>query len=398
MKRIVLFVEDDLPAILLAVMVAVLSAEVFARYLLSHSILGATEIANYASVCWLVYLAPSASCAADAISASTRFVCACNRAAGRCLDLAYEHDHGGHVDPAGSACVDMRQPHQLLSAAGDGPVRQVLAIAVLVGMAGMLAHVLLHLVAARCAERSRRLRRRAGEPGGTGRHRTGEGLGIMTIILLLLLMIALIAIGLPIAFSLLITSIVYFTVTPSLDIIVVQRMVTSLASFPLLAVPFFVLAGTIMVRGGIAERLIGFADVLVGHLRGGLAQVNVMNSVLIGGMSGSASADAAIDSKVLVPIMRRKGYSNGFASALTATSSVFSPLLPPSISLVIYGVRADFSIGESLHGRHRCVGRHAGRDDAHRAYPVDPQRLCSVARPRRIGKSGWPFGLPSSLS
>lgn len=168
----------------------------------------------------------------------------------------------------------------------------------------------------------------------------------MTIILLLLLMITLIAIGLPIAFSLLITSIVYFTVTPSLDIIVVQRMVTSLASFPLLAVPFFVLAGTIMVRGGIAERLIGFADVLVGHLRGGLAQVNVMNSVLIGGMSGSASADAAIDSKVLVPIMRRKGYSNGFASALTATSSVFSPLLPPSISLVIYGVMADVSIGD----------------------------------------------------
>lgn len=168
----------------------------------------------------------------------------------------------------------------------------------------------------------------------------------MTMVLLMLLMIGLIAIGLPIAFTLLVTSIAYFTVTPSLDIIVVQRMVTSMASFPLLAVPFFVLAGTIMVRGGIAERLIGFADVLVGHLRGGLAQVNVMNSVLIGGMSGSASADAAIDSKVLVPIMRRKGYSNGFASALTATSSVFSPLLPPSISLVIYGVMADVSIGD----------------------------------------------------
>lgn len=168
----------------------------------------------------------------------------------------------------------------------------------------------------------------------------------MTIALLILLIVGLIAIGLPIAFALLATCLVYFTVTPALDIIVVQRMVTALASFPLLAVPFFVLTGTIMARGGIAERLIGFADVLVGHLRGGLAQVNVMNSVLIGGMSGSASADAAIDSKVLVPIMRRKGYSNGFASALTATSSVFSPILPPSISLVIYGVLADVSIGD----------------------------------------------------
>lgn len=168
----------------------------------------------------------------------------------------------------------------------------------------------------------------------------------MTIALLILLMLVLIAIGVPIAFTLLVTCLVYFSITPSLDIIVVQRMVTALASFPLLAVPFFVLAGTIMARGGIAERLIGFADVLVGHMRGGLAQVNVMNSVLIGGMSGSASADAAIDSKVLVPVMRRKGYSNAFASALTATSSVFSPILPPSISLVIYGVMADVSIGD----------------------------------------------------
>ena len=168
----------------------------------------------------------------------------------------------------------------------------------------------------------------------------------MMIAVLILAMLVLIALGTPIAFAMLAVTLYYFSVTPSLDIIVVQRMVTALDSFPLLAVPFFVLAGTIMARGGIAERLIGFADVLVGHMRGGLAQVNVMNSVLIGGMSGSASADAAIDSKVLVPIMRRKGYSNGFASAVTATSSVFSPILPPSISLIIYGVMSDVSIGD----------------------------------------------------
>lgn len=164
--------------------------------------------------------------------------------------------------------------------------------------------------------------------------------------LLTLLLLGLICVGVPIAFAMLATCLIYFAIMPSIDIVVVQRMVTALNSFPLLAVPFFVLTGTIMARGGIAERLIGFADVLVGHMRGGLAQVNVMNSVFIGGMSGSASADAAIDSKVLVPVMRRKGYSNAFASALTATSSVFSPILPPSISLVIYGVMANVSIGD----------------------------------------------------
>jgi tripartite ATP-independent transporter DctM subunit len=168
----------------------------------------------------------------------------------------------------------------------------------------------------------------------------------MTLILVALLLLLLIGMSVPVAFAILGASIGYFLVTPSLDIIVAQRMVGSLESFPLLAIPLFVLAGTIMAQGGIAERLIGFADVLVGHMRGGLAQVNVINSVLIGGMSGSATADAAIDSKVLVPIMRQKGYSNGFASALTATSSAFGPLLPPSISLVLYGVMANVSIAD----------------------------------------------------
>lgn len=166
------------------------------------------------------------------------------------------------------------------------------------------------------------------------------------IAILIILLLVLFVIGVPIAFSMLIVSLVYFAVTPSSDIAVVQRMVTALNTFPLLAVPFFVLAGTIMARGGIAQRLVDFADVLVGHMRGGLGQVNVMNSVLLGGMSGSATADAAIDSKVLVPIMVRKGYPLGFASAVTATSSLFSPILPPSISLIIYGIMASVSIGD----------------------------------------------------
>jgi tripartite ATP-independent transporter DctM subunit len=94
----------------------------------------------------------------------------------------------------------------------------------------------------------------------------------------------------------------------------------------------------------------GFASVLVGHFKGGLAQVNVLNSLLIGGMSGSAQADAAIDSKVPVPIMRKHGYSNPYASALTAASSSTSPILPPSIGLILYGVLANVSIGDLFLG------------------------------------------------
>lgn len=168
----------------------------------------------------------------------------------------------------------------------------------------------------------------------------------MTFLFILAVLLVLLIIGVPVAFSLLASSLLYFLAQPGLDMIVPQRLLGALDSFPLLAVPFFVLAGTIMARGGIADQLIGFCNLLVGRFRGGLAQVNVLNSFLIGGMSGSASADAAIDSKVLVPVMRRKGYSNGFASALTAASSTLSPILPPSISLIIYGVMTNVSIGD----------------------------------------------------
>lgn len=168
----------------------------------------------------------------------------------------------------------------------------------------------------------------------------------MTFLTILAVLLLLLAIGVPVAFSLLAAALLYFMGQPGLDMIVPQRLLGALDSFPLLAVPFFVLAGTIMARGGIADDLIGFCNLLVGRFRGGLAQVNVLNSFIIGGMSGSASADAAIDSKVLVPVMRKHGYSNGFASALTAVSSTLSPILPPSISLIVYGVMTNVSIGD----------------------------------------------------
>lgn len=159
------------------------------------------------------------------------------------------------------------------------------------------------------------------------------------------LLAAALVFGAPIAFGLLAAALVYFVVSPVPDVIVVQRMISGVESFPLLAVPLFVLTGTAMARGGIATRLLDFADGLVGHLKGGLGQVNVLNSVLMGGMCGSANADAAIDAKVLVPVMVKKGYGRDFASALSAASGVITPILPPGIGLIIYGLLAQVSIG-----------------------------------------------------
>ena len=170
------------------------------------------------------------------------------------------------------------------------------------------------------------------------------------ILILLAVLLILLALRVPIYIALLAISMGYILMEPTGMTVIVQRMSSGLESFPLLAVPLFILAGSIMAGGGLAERLMGFASVLVGHFRGGLAQVNVLNSLLIGGMSGSAQADAAIDSKVLVPIMRKHGYTNAYASALTAASSTISPILPPSIGLILYGVLASVSIGDLFLG------------------------------------------------
>jgi tripartite ATP-independent transporter DctM subunit len=160
----------------------------------------------------------------------------------------------------------------------------------------------------------------------------------------------LLVLGVPIAFIMLGASVVYFIENPMMASIVAQRMSSSLESFPLLAVPFFIVAGAAMANGGIAQRLYDFADGLVGHWRGGLAQVGVLNSLFLGTMSGSSNADAAIDARTLVPIMRRQGYSNGFASVLSAASGVIAPIMPPSIGLIIYGLLTNTSIGRLFVG------------------------------------------------
>lgn len=162
--------------------------------------------------------------------------------------------------------------------------------------------------------------------------------------------ILLLVLGVPIAFVILGASVFYFTLNPMMASTVAQRMASSLESFPLLAVPFFIVAGAAMARGGIARRLYDFADGLVGHWHGGLAQVAVMNSLFLGAMSGSSNADAAIDARTIAPIMRERGYSNGFASVVSAASGAIAPIMPPSIGLIVYGLLTETSIGRLFIG------------------------------------------------
>lgn len=130
------------------------------------------------------------------------------------------------------------------------------------------------------------------------------------------------------------------------ELIVAQRMANGVTSTPLLAIPFFILAGQVMSEGGIAKRLVDFARVLVGPWRGGLAMVNVLDSMLMGGVSGSAVADVSATGSVVIPMMKKKGYDADFATALTVASSVQGVIIPPSHNMVIYSLAAGgVSIG-----------------------------------------------------
>lgn len=169
----------------------------------------------------------------------------------------------------------------------------------------------------------------------------------MLITLICILILFLMLLDVPIAFSLLGGTVIYFIFTPGLESqLIIQRTISGVESYPLLAIVFFVTAGILMNYTGITERLLKFATLITGHLRGGLAQVNILLSTLMGGLSGSSIADAAMTSKILVPEMVKKGYSRGFASALTAASANITPIIPPGIALIIFGFVANVSIGK----------------------------------------------------
>ncbi len=152
--------------------------------------------------------------------------------------------------------------------------------------------------------------------------------------------------GMPIGHAMIASGIVYlFMTNQDLGLVASQSLNGLYGSFVLLAVPLFILAAEIMNASKMTDRLFGFANVLVGRFKGGLAQVNIVASVIFSGMSGSALADAAGPGKLEVDMMVKAGYKPGFAAALSTTSAIIGPIIPPSIPMVIYGVVSDTSIG-----------------------------------------------------
>ncbi|MDR1907683.1 MAG: TRAP transporter large permease [Holosporales bacterium] len=130
------------------------------------------------------------------------------------------------------------------------------------------------------------------------------------------------------------------------QIIFAQRIVSGVESNALLAIPFFVCSGVLMNYTGVTDRIMHFCSIVTGRRAGGLGHVNVLLSTLMGGLSGSNMADAAMEAKMLVPAMEEQGYTRGFSSALTAVSSIITPLIPPGIAMIIYGSIAGVSIGK----------------------------------------------------
>ncbi|WHO75780.1 TRAP transporter large permease [Rhizobium sp. BT03] len=165
-------------------------------------------------------------------------------------------------------------------------------------------------------------------------------------LLLLGSFLVLMLIGVPVAISMAVASVLYivlYGVAP--DIIVAQRMIAGVESFPLLAVPFFILAGNLMNSAGVTGRIYSFAVALVGWMKGGLAQVNIIGSVIFSGMSGTALADAAGIGTIEIKAMKDHGYPVEAAVGVTAASATLGPIFPPSLPFVIYGMMANVSIG-----------------------------------------------------
>lgn len=154
-------------------------------------------------------------------------------------------------------------------------------------------------------------------------------------------------IGIPVAFAMGISAVVVFFYEGFPVLITFQRIISGTTIFSLLAIPFFIFAGELMLHGGIAQRLVRFASTLVGHLRGGLASVNIFSSMLFGGISGSAIADISALGSLLIPVMKEKGYSGDYAVNVTVTSSIAGVVIPPSHNMIIFAVAAGGGISIS---------------------------------------------------
>lgn len=168
----------------------------------------------------------------------------------------------------------------------------------------------------------------------------------MMLTIMLILLVVLILLGVPIAFSLGASSIVYFLVErPALITMVPQRIWAGTNNFIIIAMPLFILAGELMNRGGLTKRIIDFSLLLVRPIRGGLGEVNVVASMIFGGISGSSVADTSALGSILIPNMVKKGYSKGFSAGVTVASSTMGMIIPPSVPMLIYAMISGASVG-----------------------------------------------------
>ena len=168
----------------------------------------------------------------------------------------------------------------------------------------------------------------------------------MMLSIMLVLLVALILLGVPIAFSLGASSVIYFLVErPALITMVPQRIWAGTNNFVIIAMPLFILAGELMNRGGLTKRIIDFSLLVVRPIRGGLGEVNVVASMIFGGISGSSVADTSALGSILIPNMVKKGYSKGFSAGVTVASSTMGMIIPPSVPMLIYAMISGASVG-----------------------------------------------------
>lgn len=152
--------------------------------------------------------------------------------------------------------------------------------------------------------------------------------------------------GVPIAFSMGLGSLIGLMVDGTNLSVVAQRLFSGVNSFSLMAIPFFMLSGELMLKGGISRRLVDFAHSLIGHLTGGLGMVDILTSVIFAGISGSAAADTAAVGSIMIEPMKDRGYPGGLAAVIQATAGSLGPIIPPSLTMIIYCSLTNLSIGE----------------------------------------------------
>ena len=169
----------------------------------------------------------------------------------------------------------------------------------------------------------------------------------MTVAVFVGALLAAMALGMPIAFALLVCGVALMWHLNLMDAqILAQNLINGADSFPLLAVPFFMLAGEIMNAGGLSRRIVNFAMALVGHVKGGLGYVTIIAACLLSALSGSAVADAAALTALLLPMMVKAGHDKGRSGGLIAACGIIGPVIPPSIGFVVFGVAANLSISK----------------------------------------------------